>query len=204
MSQEPLLLIGAGGHTKSCIEVIEAENRYKIVGLIGSDSEKGKDILGYKVIGSDNDLNELRTITKNILITIGQIKTFEPRKRIFLSMKELGFHLVSVVSPFARVARTVEIGAGTVVFHNVVLNSDVKIGENCIINTGAILEHDVTIGNHSHVSTGCLLNGGVSVGDCSFIGSGTVVKENLTIGSQVIVGMSSKVLKNISDAVVFV
>ncbi|PJZ86616.1 acetyltransferase [Leptospira harrisiae] len=202
--QEPLLLVGAGGHTKSCIEVIETENRYEIIGLIGSESEMGKDILGYKVIGSDNDLKELKSITKNVLITVGQIKTYEPRKRIFHLLKELGFHFVSVVSPFARVAKSAKIGAGTVVFHNVVLNSDVIVGENCIINTGAILEHEVTIGDHSHVSTGCILNGGVRVGDCSFIGSGTVVKENLLIGSKVIVGMSAKVLKNVPDSIVFV
>ncbi|TGL10774.1 acetyltransferase [Leptospira meyeri] len=204
MTQEPLILIGAGGHTKSCIEVIEADGRYQILGLVGSEAEKGKDILGYKVIGTDNDLKGLKSQTKNVLITIGQIKSPEPRNRIFESLKESGFQLVSIVSPFAKVSKSAQIGEGTIVFHNVILNSEVRVGVNCIINTGAILEHEVIVGNHSHVSTGCILNGGVIVGECSFIGSGTVVKENITIGSRVIVGMASKVLKNISDKTLFV
>jgi len=29
-----LILIGAGGHCRSCIDVIEAEKKYKIIGLI--------------------------------------------------------------------------------------------------------------------------------------------------------------------------
>lgn len=201
--KEPILLLGAGGHTKSCIDVIEAEGRFQIVGLIGSEFEKGKDVLGYKVIGTDKDLEQAKSISKNIIICIGQIKNFEPRQKMFFHLKELGFSLVSVVSPQARVSRSAQIGEGTIILHNVVVNSDVKIGNNCIINTGSILEHEVTVGDHTHISTACVLNGGVIVGDRSFLGSGTVVKENTSIGSGVIIGMASKVLKTIPDTTFF-
>ena len=30
MKKKPLILIGAGGHAKSCIDIIENENRYYI------------------------------------------------------------------------------------------------------------------------------------------------------------------------------
>ena len=30
-----ILIFGAGGHANSCIDVIEAENKFKIIGLIG-------------------------------------------------------------------------------------------------------------------------------------------------------------------------
>jgi FlaA1/EpsC-like NDP-sugar epimerase len=29
-----IILIGGGGHSKSCIDVIENENKYKIVGIV--------------------------------------------------------------------------------------------------------------------------------------------------------------------------
>jgi hypothetical protein len=41
MSNPGLLLIGAGGHAKSCIDVIEQENKFKIIGLVGSPNEVG-------------------------------------------------------------------------------------------------------------------------------------------------------------------
>ena len=34
---------------------------------------------------------------------------------------------------------------GSIIMHNVVINSNARIGKNCIINTGAIIEHDVII-----------------------------------------------------------
>ena len=36
MSKLGLLLIGAGGHAKSCVDVIEQENEFQIIGLVGS------------------------------------------------------------------------------------------------------------------------------------------------------------------------
>ena len=34
MKRKNIILIGAGGHATSCIDVIESTNKYKIVGLI--------------------------------------------------------------------------------------------------------------------------------------------------------------------------
>ena len=50
-----IILIGGGGHAKSCIDVIELEKKYKICGVIDSYKSKKK-ILGYKIIGSDKNL----------------------------------------------------------------------------------------------------------------------------------------------------
>ena len=56
------------------------------------------------------------------------------------------------------------------VFHHVIVNSNVSIGENCIINNKALLEHDVKIGDNVHISTGCIVNGS-SIGSNTFVGS---------------------------------
>jgi len=37
-----LILIGAGGHCKSCIDVIENENKFKIVAIIDKKKKKKK------------------------------------------------------------------------------------------------------------------------------------------------------------------
>ena len=41
-----IILVGAGGHCKSCIDVIENENKYKITGII---DKKKNFLLNYKV-----------------------------------------------------------------------------------------------------------------------------------------------------------
>ena len=40
MKRKNIILIGAGGHTTSCIDVIEATNKYKIIGLVDKKKKK--------------------------------------------------------------------------------------------------------------------------------------------------------------------
>ena len=70
-----LLLVGGGGHCRACIDVIEAEGKYKIVGIVERDGESGSPVLGYEVLGNDDNLPELLKKCPIALITVGQIKS---------------------------------------------------------------------------------------------------------------------------------
>ena len=51
-----LYLIGGGGHCHSCIDVIEQENKYQIKGIFDLPDKIDKEVLGYKVIGTDREI----------------------------------------------------------------------------------------------------------------------------------------------------
>ena len=57
-----ILIIGNGGHARSCIDVIEAEQKYKILGII--NNEQTFDDNKYPIIGTDNDLKNYLKIVK--------------------------------------------------------------------------------------------------------------------------------------------
>jgi sugar O-acyltransferase (sialic acid O-acetyltransferase NeuD family) len=199
MPKSKVLIIGAGGHATSCIEVIEAEDKKEIVGLIGTPAEIGRKLLGYEVLGSEKDFVALLELTSNLILGIGQIKS--PNLRIEIKEKYIknGFTFESVISPTAQISKHAVIGAGTVIMHRVVINAGVKIGDYSIINTGSIIEHDSKIGNFSHISTGVISNGETSIGDYSFVGSGTIIMERIKIGNNCIVGMGQHVRHDLSD-----
>ncbi len=196
---EKIILIGAGGHTRSCIDVIESEGKFSIFGLIGTSKELGEKILGYDVIGTDQDLKHLIKECKNAFITVGQIQNPRPRIELYRFLKDLGFRLPAIISPISHVSKHSSIEEGSIVMHQAVVNSNVKVGANCIINSKVLLEHDVIIGDHCHISTGSILNGEVTVGEASFVGSGSVVKETVKIGSNAVIAMASKVIRDIPD-----
>ena len=196
MTGDPLLLVGAGGHARACIDVIEQEGRFSIVGLIGVAHEVGTIVLGYPVIGDDEELPRLRQFCPNALITVGQIKTPAPRIHLFLKLEAIGYMFPVIISPHAYVSRHATLGAGTIVMHGAVVNAAAQIGRNCILNTLSLVEHDVMIGNHCHVSTSAAINSGVKIGDGTFIGSGSSVRQMLTIGDQCLIGMGQHVVAN--------
>ncbi len=179
--KENIILIGAGGHAKAVIDVIETEGRFNIYGLIDLKENVGKKVLGYEIIGTDEDLPKLFNEVKNAIITIGHIYNVEPRIKLYNLLKEIGYNLPVIISPYAYVSKYAKIGEGTVVMHHAAVNASAIIGSNCIINTKALVEHDAIIGDHCHISTGAVINGGVKVGNYSFIGSNAVTKQYIEI-----------------------
>lgn len=193
----PLVIIGAGGHARSCIDVIEAHGGFKIVGLIGNSEEVGRNVLEHRVIGSDDDLPGLAKFGVSAIVAVGQIRTSKVRHALFAKLRKLGFELPAIISPRAYVSRHSEVGAGSIIMHHVTVNAGVTIGCNCIINTAAIIEHDCNVDDHCHISTGAIVNGGVCIGKGCFVGSGSIIHQERVIGEGSVVGMGVPVRQNI-------
>ena len=178
---DKILLVGGGGHCKSVIDVLEQEGKYKIAGIIDKKELIGQEVLGYKVIGSDDDLEELFLKYKYALVTIGQIKSNTLRVKLFTILKKIGYELPVVVSPLAYVSKYAKVEEGTVVHHHALVNANATVGVNSIVNTKALIEHDATIEEHCHISTATVINGGVVVKTNSFVGSNTTTKEYIVL-----------------------
>ena len=174
---QKLILLGGGGHCKSCIDVIEQEGKYAIAGILDHAELVGQKILGYKFIGTDDDIGKFVKEGYIFLITVGQLKTVSIRKKIFSLLQENSAHMATVVSPRAYVSKYANIGEGTIVMHDALVNASATVGDNCIINTKALIEHDAIIEDFCHISTAAVINGGVKVREGTFFGSNAVSKE---------------------------
>lgn len=182
--KQPLVLIGGGGHCKACIDVVEATGKWDIVGILDLPERAGEKVLGYPIIGADDRVQQLVSEKKFFLVSIGQIRTAEARRRAYDRVKAAGGKFATIVSPLAYVSPSAALGDGAIVMHRALVNSSAVIGDNVIINTMALVEHDATVGGHCHISTAAVVNGGAIIGAGSFVGSnavliqGAVVSEN--------------------------
>jgi sugar O-acyltransferase (sialic acid O-acetyltransferase NeuD family) len=195
-----LLLIGGGGHCKAAIDVIEEEGRFTIAGIVERDDTDKAPVLGYPLVGTDGDLPDLVNTHRAAIVTIGQIKTPEPRIRAFNAAQAAGADLPVVVSPRAHVARSATLQDGTLVMHGAIVNADAAIGRNCIVNSLALVEHDARIGDHCHIATGARINGGVAIADGCFIGSGAIIINGVSIGAGSVVGAGCVVREDLPAA----
>ena len=96
MSRETILLVGAGGHARACIDVIEQDGRFEIKGLVGLPGEVGSRVLGYPVLASDNELDSLASKILHAIVAIGHIKTPEHRIRVFSELQRCGYRLPEI------------------------------------------------------------------------------------------------------------
>lgn len=197
---EKLILIGGGGHCKSCIEVIESTGEYEIVGILDLPSKIGEKVLDYEVIGSDIDIATfIQKGIENYIVTLGQIHSATLKKQMFENIYAQEGISPTIISNCAIVSTRAKIGTGTIIMHGAIVNADVQIGDNCIINNQANIEHDVCIGNHVHISTGAVVNGQVNIGDEVLIGSNSVIRNVINICNNVIIGAGSVVTRDIIE-----
>jgi len=192
-----IILIGAGGHCVSCVDVIEMQRKFKIVGLI--DNKKKNFLLNYKIIGRDKELKKFSKKIQYALITAGHIKNSKIREKLFKKVSNYGFKFPSIISPLSYVSKHAIIGEGTIVMHGSIINAGVKIGKNCIINSKSLIEHDVVIEDHCHISTRSTVNGNVMIKKNSFVGSCSIIKQNLKIGKNCFINANLFLKKNLKD-----
>ena len=192
-----IILIGAGGHCASCIDVIEMQRKFKIVGLI--DNKKKNFLLNYKIVGSDKELKKFSKRIQYALITTGHIKNSKIRENLFKKISNYGFKFPAIISPLSYVSKHASIGEGTIVMHGAIINAGAKVGKNCIINNKTLIEHDVVVEDNCHLSTRSTVNGGVTIKKNSFIGSCSVIKQNIKIEKNCFVNANLFIEKNLKS-----
>ena len=195
-----IILIGAGGHCISCIDVIEETGIYRIKGILDLPHKIGNKLLSYGVIGSDDDLGKYIDDNIDFCISIGQIDSDNvARKRIFNHIESCGASMPSIISKNSYMSKHSSIGTGSVVFTGSIINAAVSIGDNCIVNSGSLIEHGTIIGDHCHISTSAIINGDCTIGNNCFIASGVIVRNGVSICDNTVVGMGSIVTKSIHE-----
>jgi|SRR5699024_7689881 len=182
-------LIGASGHARVIIEILEQANE-TIGGLVDQD-ESIDSLFGYKVC------RELPTTFRNdsasIIVTIGDNAI---RKQI---VSKNTFTYSSAIHPRATISKRAIIGKGTVVMSGVSVNSNVVVGAHSILNTNATIEHDCILEDFVHISPNATLAGDVFVGEGTHIGINACVIPGIKIGKWCTIGAGAVIIKDIPD-----
>ena len=116
-----------------------------------------------------------------------------------------GVRWYTAIHPSAIIsALDTEIGAGSVVMANAVVNPSAHIGVHCIINTAAVVEHDNHIGSFAHISVGARLGGTVTVGSHTWVGIGATISNNISICDHCTIGAGAVVIRDIKESGTYV
>lgn len=188
---EKVIIIGASGHGKVVADII-LKSGDSVVGFIDDNPKLQNGFIGFPVLGMVEDATNYKEY--KFVIAIGNA---DIRERI---ANELDLSWYTAIHPTAVISSIgVEIGEGTVVMANAVINSEAKIGSHCIINTGAIVEHDNRIDDFTHISVGVSLAGNVSIGRKSWIGIGSQIIQEKKICPDTVLGAGAVVIEDIQE-----
>jgi sugar O-acyltransferase (sialic acid O-acetyltransferase NeuD family) len=195
----PIILIGGGGHARVLISAM-IKTGIKIEGIIAEEQKNvGNKILGYSVIGTDEDLSQYSANQVRLVNGIGYVGKEKNRQNTYKRLKELGFTFEKVIHPNAMISEEVQLEEGVQVMAGSVIQVGSVLNENCIINTNASVDHDCVIGRDVHLAPGVTVCGTVNIGSGTFVGAGSILGPNLNIGRNCFIGAGSVVVKNVDD-----
>jgi len=190
-----IIIIGAGGHAKVCIEILHDSGNEIAFCVAGSSSPEH--CLGIPVLKGDENLLRLREEGYwKLFVAIGSNQL---RDNLSVLWVEKGHQLVNAISSHAIVSKSVNLGNGIALMAGSAINANTTIRDLAIINTGATVDHDCSIGRAVHIAPQCALAGNVAVGDRSFLGIGSMVVPGVSIGCNSTVGAGSVVLSNLDN-----
>ena len=86
MKLKDIILIGAGGHAFSCIDIIESHNKYNIAGLVDNKKNIIYDFK-YPLLGNDADLVQLKKSYKLHISSLGKSLIFSDFKCLLSNVR---------------------------------------------------------------------------------------------------------------------
>ena len=194
---ERVIVIGAGGHGKVITDSIHKRGD-TCIGFLDDGVDVAFQNCDIPVLGKIDSYINYPDVS--FVIGIGNAAV---RARIAGQM--MGVHWYTAVHPAAVISEIdVQVGEGSVIMANAVVNASAHIGKHCILNTASVVEHDNCIGAYSHISVGAKLGGTVTVGEHTWIGIGATVINNVTICDHCIIGAGAVVIHNIKESGTYV
>lgn len=195
--RERVVVLGAGGHAKVVIEILEEQEQFEIAGCVSG--EPGGEVLGVPIVGDDRILPALYAEgVRKAFVAIGENRA---RRNAMACAAAEGFELINAVSQHSVISPRAQLGRGITVMPGAVVNVMSCIGDGAIVNTGATIDHDCDIGPWAHVAPGANLAGGVTIGEGVFLGMGSRVLPCVSVGPWTTVGAGAVVIADLPGGV---
>jgi sugar O-acyltransferase (sialic acid O-acetyltransferase NeuD family) len=201
MNLPKVYVYGASGHGKVVADIMLACKDSRLAGFVDDRAElRCTRVLGLPVFGDGHWLQQEAERTP-VAVALG-VGDNCARQRVAEKCLAWGMELVTLVHPTAEVSESAQLGPGTVVMAQAVINPDAVTANGVIVNTAAVVEHDVEIGEYAHVCPNAAMGGASQLGKFSQLGIGAVVNQSVRIGIYTIVGAGAVVVRDIPDRVV--
>jgi len=174
-----LVIIGAGGHGREILDVIEAINAlkpvYDVVGFL-DDDEGANEPLSRRSAVKLGPTSLVDSLDVAYVVAVGN-----PRARAEIDRRWMRNKRQSpvLIHPAATVGSDVHLGPGSVVMAGARITTNVLAGRHLHVNVNATISHDARFGDYVTISPGCHVSGNVKLGDGVTLGTGCAIIQGM-------------------------
>ena len=155
-----------------------AYHNYPFVGYIDDFETERDEVIGnYEFVKEKYSRNEYQ-----ILIGIGY-NNLEGRWKIYQKIKK-DYEIFTFIHKNAYVRNIENIGKGSIIMANVIIDANAMLGELNVCWPGAILNHDSKVESNTFISPNATVCGFVDIGSSCFIGAGAIIVDHVKVESR--------------------
>jgi sugar O-acyltransferase (sialic acid O-acetyltransferase NeuD family) len=199
-SLRDLVIIGAGGHGRELLDIVEAINEveatFRFLGFI-DDGSPDLDRLARRNASHLGDLDNIGAYGAEYVIGIGDAKV---RQQIAAVADAAGCEAATLVHPAASCGADVVLGPGVILAAGARVTTNVRLGAHTHLNVNSVVSHDCTIEAFATISPGALVNGSVEIGEGAFLGTAAVITPGRRVGPWSRVGAGAVVVDDVPSA----
>ncbi|MBQ7654395.1 MAG: NeuD/PglB/VioB family sugar acetyltransferase [Clostridia bacterium] len=193
-----IVIIGCGSFAREVNWIIgrinEKKAEFNVLGFVDDDASRhGETIDGVKVLGSVDELSKLGDVytvcavcnAKKRKELVGRVSSFENVK------------FATIVDPTAICHDSAEIGEGSILCTNTMVNINTKIGSHVAMVDRSAVGHDSVIGDFGVMFVGAVVAGNSMVDECCELGMNSSVIPGQKIGKNTVIGAGACVVGDI-------
>lgn len=171
----PYLLIGAGGHAATIIEIASAQG-FSLAAYCDPQPCSWADAKSIKRVDEANVASVIKEIPHVVIGYVGlRCEKLAQRLAQIEHYQKLGVKLPAIMHSSAIISPSAVIEDGAHIMAGAIINAGAHIGAGSVINSGAIIEHHAHIGAGCHIAPRACVLGDARVGAASFIGAGSTI-----------------------------
>jgi sugar O-acyltransferase (sialic acid O-acetyltransferase NeuD family) len=193
-----LVIVGAGGHGREVLDVVEAVGGYEVLGFL-DDGQPDEGLVADRdltVLGGLDHLGLLGEVA--VVIGIGDPRT---RMKVAETLGAAGEHFPvdPLVHPLASIGSRCRIGSGSVVAAGACLTTNIDVGRHCYLGPNTSIGHDAVLLDGATLYPGSVVSGNVTIGRAAAIGAGAAVKQGVHIGAAAFVALGAGVVHDVPE-----
>jgi len=179
------------------LSVQRVQPGFQVLGFLDNDpSKKGKDFLGYPVLGGFEVLDQIIADDVRFVNLITGSTRVRYETSLYMARKDCRF--TNFIHPNVDLTMT-ELGVGNYLQESVVIQAGVRIGNNSSIHIGTMVGHETAIGHSVFIAHACSISGNVTIGDGVTMGTNATVLPRLKIGKWATIGAGTVIIRDVPD-----
>lgn len=197
-----LVIIGAGGHGRELLDIVEAMNveqpTWSFLGFLDDGVESVPLVAqrGGRILGPVDDFPG-----GGCAYALG-IGSPRLRRTLDEMARGRGGEPIELKHPTAIVGGASRLGSGSVLAANSVVTTNVVLGRSVHLNVGCSVSHDCRLADYTILAPGVRFAGGVTTGVGVEVGIGAVVRPRTTIGDGAVIGAGAAVVADVEPGAV--